>query len=247
MRSLSQKNKSLEEQIFLRKTMSQMLVHDLRNPLTGLLVSLNTLRRRPSEEVAVEVIDLSLKSAIRLRELIDDVLDIARLEELEDALDIEETSEINNTLSEISDYAIRVAAERGIRVEVGMPPVSPTLALDLRRFRRVLENLISNAIKHTPPEGLIRLKVTFAEGFLKGEVSDSGPGVPVEDRERVFGKFEMVQQGSRSSSGLGLAFCRSVIEGHGGRIWLEESSEGGCSFQFQIPMKTPKTNENVRR
>jgi|MDSZ01.2.fsa_nt_gb two-component system, sensor histidine kinase and response regulator len=247
VRSLSQKNKSLEEQIFLRKTMSQMLVHDLRNPLTGLLVSLNTLRRRPSEEVAVEVIDLSLKSAIRLRELIDDVLDIARLEELEDALDIEETSEINNTLSEISDYAIRVAAERGIRVEVGMPPVSPTLALDLRRFRRVLENLISNAIKHTPPEGLIRLKVTFAEGFLKGEVSDSGPGVPVEDRERVFGKFEMVQQGSRSSSGLGLAFCRSVIEGHGGRIWLEESSEGGCSFQFQIPMKTPKTNENVRR
>lgn len=242
---LRRQKRMLEHQIALRERMTQMLVHDLRNPLSGLLISLKTLQRRPPEEIVEETIGLGVDSASRLRDLIDDILDIARLEELTDALDVELTSELGKTLEELADYATRVAKEKQIRTEVMLPLDPPPLALDIRRIRRVFENLLSNAIKHTPSRGVIRLAVTLDENSLKGEVSDSGPGIPPKDRERVFGKFEMMGRGNRSSSGLGLTFCRLVIEGHGGHIWVEETPDGGCCFLFRIPTENSQKNQET--
>jgi two-component system, sensor histidine kinase and response regulator len=248
VRFLNRQKRLLEHQIALRETMTQMLVHDLRNPLTGLLISLSTLQRRPPENIMKETVSLSMDSASRLKDLVDDILDIARLEELTDALDIEMTSELAGTLQDVADYAARVAKDKQISTEIELPMEAPRLALDLRRFRRVLENLLSNAIKHTPVGGKIRLKVSLHRDLLTGEVSDTGPGIPAKDRERIFGRFEMIGRGARSSSGLGLTFCRLVVEGHQGRIWAEESPEGGSCFKFQIPIEVQRemiTHEEI--
>lgn len=236
VRILNRQNRELERQIVLRETMTQMLVHDLRNPLTGLLFALRTLQRKPPPQVVEETLDISLDSASRLRDLIDDILDIARLEELTNALDIEVTEGLEETLKSVVAETIRIADQKQLSTEILLPPELPSMALDVRRFRRVLENLLSNAIKHTPTKGQIRLEITLDSGSLIGEVSDNGPGIPPQYRKRIFDKFEMVGPSKRSSSGLGLTFCRLVVEGHGGRIWVEESPEGGCSFKFRIPI-----------
>lgn len=215
VRTLSHQKRRLERQIALRETMTQMLVHDLRNPLTGLLIALRTLQRKPSPEIVDETLNISLYSASRLRDLIDDILDIARLEELTNALDIEVNDGLGETLKSVATYAARTAEQKQISTDIILPSDLPPVALDTRRFRRVLENLLNNAIKHTPTQGQIRLEITLDSGSLMGEVSDNGPGIPAQDREKVFDKFEMAGSAKPSSSGLGLTFCRLVVEGHG--------------------------------
>jgi len=128
------------------------------------------------------------------------------------------------------------AEERGVGIAVQASD-SRTIA-DSAKIRRVVENLLSNALKHTPAGGQVTAGVqSQPEGGALLFVSDTGPGIAPEHREHVFEKFAQIEagRGVRSSFGLGLAFCRHVVAAHGGRIWVEEAAGGGCVFKVSLP------------
>jgi two-component system phosphate regulon sensor histidine kinase PhoR len=170
-------------------------------------------------------------------ELIKAILEISRLESQQMPLE--------HTLVSLSDLAdsaldsqLPLAAEKGVRLESDVPSTLPPAWADVTLLRRVLTNLVSNAIKFTPPDGVIRVtaRVDPAEhSRLLVSVSDTGSGIPPEIQDRLFQKFVTGRQEGHGS-GLGLAFCKMVIESHGDRIWLESTSEEGTTFTFGLPL-----------
>jgi signal transduction histidine kinase len=109
--------------------------------------------------------------------------------------------------------------------------------LDSDMIRRVLINLLENAVKYSRSEGQISVALERQDGSLRVRVSDNGPGISADDQERIFQKFARVNRGGRPKGlGLGLAFCRLAIQAHGGRIWVESSVGKGSSFYFTLPL-----------
>jgi signal transduction histidine kinase len=135
---------------------------------------------------------------------------------------------------------IHSARSKDISIETDFSPEVPLIAGDAEKLRRVLVNLLSNAVKFTRPDGQIAVSVRHhAEGVLFS-VRDSGKGISPENFELIFEKFsqaERRQSGDRASTGLGLTFCKMVVEAHGGRIWVESELEKGSEFLFIIPAK----------
>jgi signal transduction histidine kinase len=104
-------------------------------------------------------------------------------------------------------------------------------------IRRVLINLVENAVKYTPSDGAITIKVSAGDDEIRIGVSDTGPGIDVLDQKRIFEKFARVERKGRSKGlGLGLAFCRLAVEAHGGKIWVESGPEQGSVFYFTLPL-----------
>jgi len=131
----------------------------------------------------------------------------------------------------------------GLSLELDTQGLDPNVAylVDQGKFKQVLYNLVSNAIKFSPPGSSARLQARSDEGFLVLSVSDSGPGVPEDDREAVFEEFRQLTDGERAGgSGLGLSITRKLVELHGGRIWVEETPGGGATFVVRLP-ETPPT------
>jgi signal transduction histidine kinase len=123
-------------------------------------------------------------------------------------------------------------------LEVEIEPDLPLVSVDSGLVQRVIQNLLSNAIKFTPPEGQISVRARYVDGEEPSvilSVQDTGPGVSSDVRGRLFQKFSTGRVRGRGS-GLGLAFCKMVAEAHGGRVWLEESTESGSTFSFAIPV-----------
>jgi signal transduction histidine kinase len=117
---------------------------------------------------------------------------------------------------------------------------------DPDRLQRVLRNLLDNALRHTPSGGVVRVEASLSAGEVEMRVSDSGPGIPPEEQERVFERFYRAErsrhrapaaQGARSAgAGLGLAIARGIVEAHRGRIWAEASPLGGASVHLTLPV-----------
>jgi len=138
----------------------------------------------------------------------------------------------------------------------GLPPAD----LDVDLVTRVLETLVANALKFTPPGGRVDVELRPAEvsqlALCQGSaveglsfvVRDTGPGIPVEERERIFEKFAVVEShraGSRHSTGLGLAFCRAAVRAHGGGIWVDDAPGGGSAFHVVLPAGSPPPRGSV--
>jgi signal transduction histidine kinase len=118
----------------------------------------------------------------------------------------------------------------------------PSIQGDGNKLERVLDNLLDNALKYTPKGGVITVAVRPMNGQVEVRVTDTGPGIPPEYRERIFDRFTRVpgSEGRRRGLGWGLAFCSRVIEAHGGRIWVESEAGQGSTFAFTIPVETPE-------
>jgi two-component system sensor histidine kinase KdpD len=116
----------------------------------------------------------------------------------------------------------------------------PPVAYDYTQVDRVITNLLENALAHTPPGSPLEIRVRSGHDEVRVEVTDHGPGVPPEDRERLFRPFERGRTGGRGT-GLGLAIARGFVEAHGGRIWIESGPDGGARFVFTLPERTVPT------
>jgi signal transduction histidine kinase len=129
-----------------------------------------------------------------------------------------------------------MAAAKGLHLRRVPSPDLPVLPLDVELVRRVVINLLDNAVKYTPPAGTITLSAATAPQQVIISVRDTGPGVSADDQHRIFDKFTRVQrQASPKGLGLGLAFCKLAVEAHGGRIWVDSDPEGGATFSFTLP------------
>ncbi|MEK7326833.1 MAG: HAMP domain-containing sensor histidine kinase, partial [Chloroflexota bacterium] len=182
-----------------------------------------------------QAVEIALDSADRMSSLVNDILDVSRLENKQMPME-RKTFALAPLAAEVLKLQTVLADKNGIRLENAIPPGMLAWA-DAGLISRVLQNLVGNAINFTPSGGLVRVAASAElndHPSLLISVSDTGPGVPAEFHERIFQKFFTGWQGMKGS-GLGLAFCRLAVEAHGGRIWVESQPGQGATFTFTLP------------
>jgi len=234
--TLAARNAKLEELEGLKETLTQTLVHDLKNPLAAVLGNLELMERKADESL-LHLCRRSKAAAWRMHQMILNLLDIGQLEEGKLVLR-PETVDAGSLARKACQEMEGGAAQRGVRLEIVAEEESAVLRGDSAVLRRVLDNLLSNAIEHSPQGGAVRVAVSLCDEGIEIAVADQGPGVPPEFRERIFEKFQRLE--SRKSlpganRGLGLTFCRLAVEAHGGTIWVDEAPSGGALFRALLP------------
>lgn len=244
---LEQHNRRLEELERLKGELFHMLVHDMKAPLTFMIGSLQMLQEEkdgPLNQEQEELVSLVLRGCNRLEGMITNILDINRLEEgkLEFKLEPVDLVRLIRGKEPIWRHSIESQSKS---LEISFGCSTPSLITDRHVLERVLENLVSNAIKHTHPHrGKIRVNVKdWAEpqGLLV-QVCDNGEGIPLAYRDKIFDKYTTAKQqelGMKSDTGLGLTFCKMATTALGGDIWLEDGQEAGACFSFYLPSGSP--------
>ncbi|PWH17595.1 MAG: hypothetical protein DDG59_07925 [Anaerolineae bacterium] len=245
-----QRIQKMAQQSQQRELLTETLVHDLRSPISTVLSALevinNVLEKEavPQKDTLRRAVQIAQQGADRLLKLTDRVLEITRMEESGVQLKKQPIHVSEWMLSIYHEYQARCAAEQ-LFFDLHLEPNLPTLIADEEKLSRVLHNLLDNAINFTPRGGAIRLAASAPQaGFLSLQVEDTGPGIPPADREKVFERFYQVagQEAKQRGSGLGLTFCKLVVQAHGGEIWVESSPEGGCRMVVQLPVQPSAEN-----
>jgi signal transduction histidine kinase len=242
-REISEKNEKLEELERAKEGLSHMIIHDLRNPLTAISVSLEMilLQKQSLNEVQHENLRKCVNYCSDLNRLIQSLLDIRRMEEGKMQLHKEPADLAALTEEALGQFKPR-ADLKGVAMSFSSSDGSASLNMDREIIKRVVDNLLNNAIRHTPEGGEIRVCVDIPSGQGGGRVRviDNGDGLSPDYYERIFDKFEQADLKGKGvsvgRSGLGLAFCKMAVEDHGGKIWVESEGIGkGCTFGFVIP------------
>lgn len=228
-----------------RDEMLRVVSHDLRNPITGVLMGARMLERQlgADDDALGELVEGVHESAVRLHRLVRDLADVASAER--GGLSIERAPQRVEPLVKEAVRANRaVAEEREIELRVRTDEDLPPVSVDRNRTLQVLSNLLDNALRFTPEGGRVEVRAVSDAGKVVVSVSDTGPGVPPEDREQVFERFWRGPGPSgegKAGTGLGLAIAKGIVEGHGERIWVESSPGEGSTFSFTLsPAEGPE-------
>jgi chemotaxis family two-component system sensor kinase Cph1 len=222
--------------------------HDLRSPLSTILLQTEVLLRpSPAEDegrahVVRDNAERIRRSAARMRALTDDLLDLASLEARRFALRLQSV-ESRDLLEEALLAASPLAEAKRITLAVELIE-TPKLEADAERILRVLSNLLGNAIKFTPDGGKIDVRAERRGDDLLIAVADTGPGIPADDLPHIFERYWRATGSSKPGSGLGLYIASGIIEAHGGKIWAE-SSAGGARFTFALPLARPPSERTL--
>lgn len=240
--TILRQERKLEALARLKDDLTQMIVHDLRTPLTAMIGSLQTVKDGVVGEVpadAREMMEIALDGSRSLLRMVNDLLDIAKMEAGESILDLAEAD-----VAMIGDEAIRVVAPladaHGVHLAILVEPGIPRVLVDREKVERMIVNLVGNAVKFTRPGGKVELRVTWVEARrrLLVAVADTGEGIPPQYREKIFDKFGQVETrkaGRKMSTGLGLTFCKLIAEAHGGSIGVESEVGKGSTFTVELP------------
>jgi signal transduction histidine kinase len=229
---------ALQRQSELRELFIAALAHDLKGPLSAILLTEATLRHKVSAAQAIDPEQHSERverNARRMLKLIDSLLLTARLDSAEfpilaasfESLRVDEMArKVADDLAPLADDA---------RVSLVVTAIDPVRAPGSASWiEQVFANLLINAIRHSPPGTRVDVTIALQGQEALCKVADQGPGVPPDDRERIFERF--VQRGElRGTIGLGLYICRKIVGLHGGRIWVEANPSGGARFAFCVP------------
>ena len=216
-----------------------IMSHELRTPLNAIIGFSQVLQQKLFGEVnekQEEYLDDILSSGNHLLSLINDVLDLSKVEAGQVELDRAPFS-LRKALERGVVMVRERASGRGLQLELDLAPDVDVVDADERRVRQIVFNLLSNAVKFTPEGGSIVVSTERAVGEVRVAVSDTGPGVPPEDRERIFEEFQQTMVGvqQREGTGLGLALSKKLVELHGGRIFVESELGNGSRFVFTLP------------
>ncbi len=218
--------------------------HELRTPIAVLLANSDRLlRRRRSTDEYVQGLALQRRVANKMRTIVDDLLTLARTDSGADPIRNEASVATDLVRDLIAEFEA-LADQSGIRFERAIAP-DLVLGCDRDGMLRVLRNLLSNAVKFTPAGGQIGLRISADGAFAQLEVWDTGPGIPPEERERVFERFFRVHEGKNRSegAGLGLAIAHSIVAAHRGSISIDDGPDGGTRFVIRLPRRS---RERVR-
>jgi len=231
------KRKELDQ---LREDLVSMIYHDLRSPLANVITSLDLLSSIGEIDddgvTDKSILDIAIRSTKRILRLTQSLLDINRLEAGQPVIDKISISP-QTLLQDAVDELKHIIQSKKIKVQFDIPDHIPALAVNEEMIQRVLINLTENAIKFSPQEGSINLGARQSNSFVRIWVQDTGPGIPGENLQSIFDKYTRLHsQGGPKGYGLGLAYCRLAVEGHGGKIWVENIPDGGSHFTFMIPI-----------
>jgi signal transduction histidine kinase len=238
-RTIESANERLRQLEEVRKVLSVAIVHDLKSPLAALLGNMQFLLRLAEVKGEVrEVLGDMLASADGMHRMILNLLDVASMQDVElvprrrrvrvGSL-LDEARATTQLQTRMTGHTLVIEADAEHEADV-----DPDLVL------RVVENLIDNSLKYAPRGTPVRLSVKRAErGGVSLRVEDEGPGIPFDQRERIFERYARLDRDlhahGRVSRGFGLAFCRMAVEAHGGRLWVEDGEHGGSTFRSEIP------------
>ncbi|HVS32091.1 MAG TPA: ATP-binding protein [Thermoanaerobaculia bacterium] len=207
--------------------------HDLRSPLTTIMLSTQMLESSPPDE-RTEFIETILATTRRMQRLIEDLLDATRIEAHNFSIR-RETLDPAAVAREAFLSHVPIAAQKKITVEENIATPLPPISGDAGRLLQALSNLLGNAIKFTPEGGTVRLAAEARGGKLRFEVADSGPGIAPNDVPHLFDPFWQAKKTAHLGAGLGLKIARGIVEAHGGTIAVQNGSRGGACFVIEIP------------
>ncbi len=240
-----------ERELAERRTdLTRMIVHDLRNPLTTLSSTISLLeghllpKNDATPDTATTLLQTADMGVADMLDMVDSLMDINRMEAGQDVVDAE-AMHFPPLAEQVVTRMQPLAQERGVDLRFAPPPPDlPAVWGDEEVLRRVLINLLDNALKFTPAGGSVNGRFLPDSNELPGYepgiiciIQDTGPGIPPAAREFVFDRFTRTNQEGAPirGTGLGLTFCKMVIEAHNGRIWAEDNPEGGSQFGFSLP------------
>jgi signal transduction histidine kinase len=210
-----------------------MFVHDMKSPITVMLAQLDMMRKEVRGEMAANV-DEAIGGARTLDQLTTNLLDVSRIEAQRMPVHITSTDLTDLARGVVSGFAV-LQFDRDMTVTAKTQVIAQC---DAELMRRVMENLVSNAIKHTPPDSAVRVHVKGVAGGVRVAVEDKGPGIAEESRGRIFEKFNsrtIRTESGYHSTGLGLAFCKLAVEAQGGTIRVESAQPHGSIFIVDLP------------
>ncbi|MBU0610921.1 MAG: PocR ligand-binding domain-containing protein [Armatimonadetes bacterium] len=229
----------------MRDSLIHMMVHDLRTPLTSIVGGLQTLVDVDYDpELIRELVPIAVASANTLVDMVSTILDLNKMEHGGLPLDLEPTN-LAAVVGLATSQVEGLARERGHTLRTDLNAACPALTADAEKLRRLFINLLGNAIKFTPNGGTITVATHCEPEGVRLSVSDTGPGIPADQLDRIFDKYAQVRGAhpQRNSTGLGLTFCKMVAEAHGGRIWAESELGHGSTFHVVLPVEPTTPTE----
>jgi signal transduction histidine kinase len=243
---LSQRGSQLEVANRHKSEFLANMSHELRTPLNAIIGFSQVLRQRLFGEINAkqeEYLDDILASGNHLLDLINDVLDLSKVEAGQIELDVA-TFSLREALERGVVMVRERATKNGVRLSLELGADVDLVDGDERRVRQVVFNLLSNAVKFTPRGGSVLVASAREDGEVLVSVTDSGPGIAADDQERIFEEFQQTDVGvqQREGTGLGLALSKRLVELHRGRIWVESRPGHGSRFVFTLPIE--KTGRN---
>lgn len=218
--------------------------HDLRGMLSSVvgfasLIARDVTRADHVEQIRSNAMRIQ-RSATRMNRLIEDLVDVASIE----AGMLAVTREVGDPAQAVTEAVDTVQAEasaRGVSLVTEIVPPASLAAHDPARILQVLTNLLGNAIKFTPAEGKVVVRVETIRNEIRISVSDTGPGIPADQLDAIFSRYLQVTKDDRRGVGLGLYISKSIVHGHGGRIWAESRVGEGSTFCFTLPVYVGET------
>lgn len=242
---LAEQQKSLVDQLSkadaAKNRFLGMAAHDLRNPLASIRGLAEFLRDGIVGELTPDQLDLvnTIHTASQsMLAMVNELLDVATIESGE----LKIVPEQHNLCEQIekSVYLANIdAAKKNTRINFTTPADAPTAWVDVAKIQQVVDNLLSNSVKYSPPGSTITVEFRFDEKQCSFGVKDQGPGIPENERDKLFkdfGRLSVKPTGGEKSTGLGLAICRKIVEAHHGSIVAENLPAGGCEFRVTLPV-----------
>ena len=231
----------------LSNDLSYMIVHDLRNPLAVICGFLDILEFHEAQKLSDStqtLVTVARQSAENLLNMISSLLDVSKMGAGEMKLQ-REPCDLKTLIRAVLAATKLLSGNRTVTLDA--PESSLTITVDVDLIRRVLQNLLSNALKYTPDGGNVRLVVTPSSTEVRVVVTDTGPGIAPEDHQRIFEKFGQVEDHkNRMGTGLGLTFCKLAVEAHGGRIGVDSAVGKGSTFWLVLPRLNGSTGASKK-
>ncbi len=233
----------------LKNDVVATVAHEFRTPLTSLRMAVHLCAEQaagPVTEKQEELLHAAREDCDRLQGMIDDLLDLSRIESGKVEIYPLPTDARLLVAGALEEH--RPDADvKGIRLELAPTPALSSVLADRERIGHVFSNLIGNALRHTPDGGRVELGAAGADGFVRFTVSDSGPGIAKEYRERIFEKFFQVPGAGPRGTGLGLYIAKEIVSAHGGEIGVESAPGQGSTFWFTLPVSAQNDARETRR
>ena len=215
-----------------------IVAHDVRSPLSSILLAASALKEQLVETGAMtdeRSLRIILRGVQRANRLIEDLLDVARIDAGVFSVALHRL-DARAVAVDVVGSLKQLAAAASVELQLQIGDDLPALWGDPDRLHQILENLIGNAIKFTPRDGRIIVRVAPRQEDVLFSVTDTGPGIPAESLSHIFDRFWQANRAERRGAGLGLAICNGLVEAHGGRLWVESKPGHGSTFFFTIPV-----------
>jgi signal transduction histidine kinase len=212
-----------------------MVAHDLRSPLCVIAMSAQMISETTGEAATREEAEEVSRAASRMERLLTDLIDAARIEQ--GTLHVVKAQhDVGTFVTEVFRSYRQLFVAREIAFTVEVPGSAVVASFDHDRIVQVLSNLLGNTLKFTPAKGTVGLRAEQRGLDIEFEVRDSGPGIRPSELPHVFKRFWQIDSERRRGLGLGLHICETIVEAHGGRIWVESDFGNGAAFRFTLPV-----------